>query len=217
MAMGGRRKSRNRNGLTPNVIRPKQLESLTDEDLARRARSGDEVAWEILYLRSYDYLVSFAESLGWYADTAEDLAQETLLRAWRHRSRYNPGYSYRGWLRTILKRLSSTLYRREQAFGQVVSRARSRGIDVDWRANVPEDALEFVERRELGERIARVMASLRQDDREILMAWAGGARGQEIAAQHDVLPSTARGRLMRAKVRFAEAYASLYGAEPSCD
>lgn len=186
------------------------LESLPDEALARRVQNGDDEAWGVLYVRSYDYLVAFAESLGRTRDVAEDLAQETLMRAWQHRNRYNPSYPYRGWLRTILRRLSTTLHRREQAFANAMLLACGQEAELGLHATAPEDAATIVERRELGRRIASALAELCQDDRELLVAWARGIPGREIARKRNIPHSTARGRLMRAKGRLAAAYARTY-------
>ncbi len=45
----------------------------------------------------------FALSLCHSADGAEDLVQETLLKAWSNRARYQPGSNLNAWLFTILR------------------------------------------------------------------------------------------------------------------
>lgn len=46
------------------------------------------------------------------AHDAEDLVQETLLRAYRGFDRYTPGTNIRAWLFTILHRVRADVYRR---------------------------------------------------------------------------------------------------------
>jgi RNA polymerase sigma-70 factor, ECF subfamily len=47
-------------------------------------------------------------------DQAEDLVQETMLRAYRSRDRFEDGTSIRAWLATILRRLFLTMAYRDQ-------------------------------------------------------------------------------------------------------
>ncbi len=48
-------------------------------------------------------LRAFAMSLVGAADKADDLVQETLVRAWDKRSSFTPGTNLKGWLFTILR------------------------------------------------------------------------------------------------------------------
>src|SRR5690606_21799942 len=48
-------------------------------------------------------LRAFAMSLVGASDKADDLVQETLVRAWDKRSSYTPGTNLKGWLFTILR------------------------------------------------------------------------------------------------------------------
>ena len=49
-----------------------------------------------------------------HAQDAEDLVQETLLRAYRGFDRYTPGTNIRAWLHTILQRARTDSFRRRQ-------------------------------------------------------------------------------------------------------
>lgn len=191
------------------------LEELEDRDLAIRAACGNEQAWEVLYARCYTYLHRFARSLGRGEDAADDLVQETLMRAWTERDRYDPEYPYRGWLRTILRRLSTSEYRRDQAFTNAVRKARGKGLDEDWYGDAPRDAFQGIEIVELRERLTPVLEDMRSDDRTLLLAWAAGAGGKDLAAELEIPPATARGRLMRAKKRLAAAYLEAYDVDAS--
>jgi RNA polymerase sigma-70 factor (ECF subfamily) len=57
----------------------------------------DEVVGMIPALRA------FAWSLSHNGSDADDLVQDTLIKAWTHRDRYEPGSNLRAWLFTILR------------------------------------------------------------------------------------------------------------------
>jgi RNA polymerase sigma-70 factor, ECF subfamily len=54
-------------------------------------------------IKSIPRLRAFAISLSGRVDRADDLVQETLTKAWAHRSSFLPGSNFQGWLFTILR------------------------------------------------------------------------------------------------------------------
>jgi RNA polymerase sigma-70 factor (ECF subfamily) len=67
-------------------------------DWARRVRSGDIVAFELLFKHVHPMLTRVAGSI---ADTpleAEDVVQETFVRLWEQRERLDPTQSVRAYL-----------------------------------------------------------------------------------------------------------------------
>jgi RNA polymerase sigma-70 factor (ECF subfamily) len=48
-------------------------------------------------------LRAFAWSLSHNASDADDLVQDTLIKAWSHRDRFEPGTNLRAWMFTILR------------------------------------------------------------------------------------------------------------------
>src|SRR5215472_1323475 len=59
-------------------------------------------------------LRAFAASLSGRADWADDLVQETLVRAWANRSSFKPGSRMQAWLFTILRNEYYSEYRRRR-------------------------------------------------------------------------------------------------------
>jgi RNA polymerase sigma-70 factor (ECF subfamily) len=75
---------------------------MTDAELVARSRAGDPDAFGTLVSRYYDACWRFAyHMLGERAD-AEDVLQETLLRAYLALDRYDERDQFRGWLFRIL-------------------------------------------------------------------------------------------------------------------
>ena len=63
----------------------------------------DPVDWREAMTDFLPSLRAFAFSLSRNAADADDLVQETLTKAWAHRTRFEPGSNLRAWLFTILR------------------------------------------------------------------------------------------------------------------
>lgn len=59
-------------------------------------------------------LIRFGNSLCKDRDRAEDLASETIARAWKHRGRFEPGSNLSAWLTMILRNLFLSEQRRKR-------------------------------------------------------------------------------------------------------
>jgi RNA polymerase sigma-70 factor (ECF subfamily) len=81
--------------------------AISAEELAARARAGCRGSFDELVARYRPRLVAFlARRLG-DADAAEDVAQETLLRAYDHLERYDPSRPFSTWLFAIGKNVAT--------------------------------------------------------------------------------------------------------------
>src|ERR1700745_3682542 len=65
-------------------------------------------------LRAVPSLRAFAISLCGNVDRADDLVQETLLRAWANLNSFEPGTNMSAWLFTILRNLFRSEYRKRR-------------------------------------------------------------------------------------------------------
>jgi RNA polymerase sigma-70 factor (ECF subfamily) len=79
---------------------------LDESTLIRRAANGDAAAWEPLTLAHQQAVFRLAYLLLGDADDAEDIAQETFLRAWNYLKRFDETRSLRPWLLSIAANLS---------------------------------------------------------------------------------------------------------------
>ncbi len=85
----------------------------TDESLAASAASGDVRAFELLMRRHQQRVHRFARRHVYDAHEAEDLVQETFLRAHAALKRYDPARRFTTWLLTIAYRLCVDASRRK--------------------------------------------------------------------------------------------------------
>ena len=83
-----------------------EFKGLTAEQLAIRALRGCRRSFNELVERFHVRLVRFLRTGTAYPQNAEDLAQETFLRAWQNIGRYNPRWRFSTWLYTIGYRLA---------------------------------------------------------------------------------------------------------------
>jgi RNA polymerase sigma-70 factor, ECF subfamily len=82
-------------------------------DLARRARRGDATAFDQLVLRFHRPVLRFCWRLLRSAD-AEDVAQDTFVRAFVHFERFDPERPVLPWLMAIARRLCFDVLRRRK-------------------------------------------------------------------------------------------------------
>ena len=96
---------------------------MDESTLIRRAARGDAAAWEPLVLANQQAVFRFAYLLLGDADDAEDIAQETFLRAWNHLKRFDSTRSLRPWLLSITANLSRNRRRSAGRYLAALTRA----------------------------------------------------------------------------------------------
>lgn len=85
----------------------------TDEALARSAAGGDRAAFDEIMRRYLNPLTRFAASRI-SAEDADDIVQETFLRAYQNMAGFDDRYTLKSWLFTIASRLIISLYRKKR-------------------------------------------------------------------------------------------------------
>lgn len=82
------------------------MDQLSDVELMKLVKAGDYSAFDELYNRYAPGLRRFLFSLTWDQETAEDYLQETFLRLFRSRERYQPT----GKFKTFIFRIAKNYY-----------------------------------------------------------------------------------------------------------
>ncbi|WP_223475930.1 sigma-70 family RNA polymerase sigma factor [Oricola indica] len=140
-------------------------------------------------------LRAFAISLCGTADKADDLVQETLVRAWDKQASFQPGTNLRAWLFTILR---NEFYSQMRKRGREVSDAD--GALTVAMATHPEQAgkLDMQD-------FQAALAELPDDQREaIILIGATGLSYEEAAEICDCAVGTVKSRVSRARKRLSE-------------
>jgi RNA polymerase sigma-70 factor (ECF subfamily) len=137
------------------------------------------------------HLRAFGRSLSGNRDTADDLVQETLMKAWAARLRFQAGTNMRAWTFIILRNLYLSQMRR----------ARFKGEWDDLVADRVLAAPASQDRHvELGD-MQRALLHLPQPQREaLILVGAGGFAYEEAAEICGVAVGTIKSRVARGRV-----------------
>lgn len=140
------------------------------------------------------HLRAFARTLCGNRATADDLAQEALLKAWKARASYKPGTNLKAWSFTILRNLFYSQQRRawrSQPLDQEVAEATLVATDD------PDASLELLALR-------NALLELAPDQREALvLVGAGGVSYDEAAEICGCAVGTIKSRVSRARTALA--------------
>lgn len=164
---------------------------MTDAELIARTRAGDPDAFGTLVARYYDACWRFAyHMLGERAD-AEDVVQETYLRAYLAIGRYDERDQFRGWLFRILtnqcRNALTSRGRRTRRFVQDEAAIDSAAAPASGLALGVEDAA-----------LSRALARLDPHQREaLLLKYAEGLEYTEMSAMTGVGESALKMRVKR--------------------
>ena len=148
-----------------------------------------------LVVKEMPYLRALAIAMTGNRVLAEDLVQETLVKAWSHHNSFEEGTNLRGWLVTILRNTYFTEYRKHQREVQDSEGVFASRIGVDGGQQIK------VEMNQVQAAIGR----LPEDQREVLMMTAVQELTYEEASALLNLPmGTVKSRLNRARARLVE-------------
>lgn len=120
------------------------------EDVVRAALAGDEAAFgELAERHRWELRVHCYRMLGSY-DDAEDIVQETFLKAWRRRETFGGRSTFRAWLYKIATNACLDLIERDRRQARAYQGPPLAGegaapSDVPWLQPVPDRALVPVE------------------------------------------------------------------------
>lgn len=135
-------------------------------------------------------LRSFARSLCRQRDMADDLVQETMVRAWSSRHTFLPGSKFRPWLFTILR-------------NQFYNAIRKHNRLVAWEPEAAERLLVQEPEQEARIHVADIEGALQQlpqGQREMLLLIAGAGLSYEEAAEvADCKLGTVKSRINRGR------------------
>ena len=165
-----------------------------DADIVRLACQGDEIAWEALVRLHQTPLFRFAYLLLGSADLAEDVTQETFIRAYRSLGRFDTSRPLRPWLFKIAANLAHnqrrSMGRYLAALGRLFhAESGSIGVPVEVQGDRHQEA----------EDLWRAVQLLRSADQQIIyLRYFLDLSVEETAEAMGLVQGTVKSRLHRA-------------------
>lgn len=148
----------------------------SDAAVVRRVLGGDVEAFGILVDRYFDHYVRFAVHLVGNREDAEEVVQDTFLRAYRALARYEERERFGAWLLRILVNRARTV--------SAMGRRREKMFPDQVEESLPEASEAHpADRAALREEMARALSQLGSDQREaFLLHYIEGLSYEEMAA-----------------------------------
>ena len=133
------------------------MQELDDIQLIKRYFKGDSQALEILIKRHLDAVYGFALSIVKSQAEAEDVAQETFIKAWKKLKQYDQTKSFRAWLMAITKNTALDQLKKKRAvpFSSFENEAGENVLLETRRSDLPSPQAEMMQAELASELAAR--------------------------------------------------------------
>lgn len=153
-------------------------------------KSLSDADFKALLASVIPHLRAYGRSLSGNPDLADDLTQDTMVKAWASRDRFERGTSIKAWTFVILRNTFLSQMRRNKFHGDYDEVAVERTLSTPASQ---EDAGEMAD-------LQRALMELPQDQREaLILVGAGGLSYEEAAQICDCALGTMKSRVSRAR------------------
>ena len=198
--------------MNPDPRRKEPVEAGDDTALVTAAQAGDEAAFAEIVKRHQRAVYRVAYGLTRNAADADDLAQETFVRAYQALGRFRAGEPLHPWLSRIAVNLCYSLFRRrtrrpETSIEPLVEAGHQ------WSAG--EDPADETAERERAVHLEQAFAGLSQEHQAVLVLRVVQELSyEEIAAALGVPIGTVMSRLSRARAELKSRMKARSGEHP---
>jgi RNA polymerase sigma-70 factor, ECF subfamily len=177
---------------------PLDQDSVAEARLVAAALAGSQAAFERIVVRYQRPVLSLLVRLTGDRALAEELAQDTFVKAFRSLSAFDTSRRLSSWLFRIAHNAGiDALRRASAAHSRPASLAGSEALPSDFAAPAEPDP---VERRALGDAIQQAFARLRPEQRSaVVLRYEEGLPFEEIARILGIAEATARSHVHRAR------------------
>jgi RNA polymerase sigma-70 factor (ECF subfamily) len=182
------------------------LATATDQEVVSEARAGRQAAYRELVRRYERPIFSLIYRMVRDRELAEDLAQETFVKALNAVESYRPEFKFSSWIFKIANNVAIDHLRRRELSTLSLDGSPHAATPEAIQATAlqlgdrQETALEELEARELGGKIEQAIGRLRPEYRAcILMRHVEGRPYEEIATMLDLPLGTVKTYIHRAR------------------
>ena len=169
-----------------------------DAELMRRVQSGDEAAFAALMQRWELPVKAVIARIVLNVSEAEELAQETFVRVWQHRDRFDAGKPVKPWILGIAVNLARNRLRWWKR--RPVVALESWTESTDEQSPTEATGAQGLERAERANAVRDAIAALPTEFREALVLFEYEQMSYaEIAMAVGATPKTAENRVLRAR------------------
>ena len=173
-----------------------------ERELVRKAKQGDRWAFERLVLHYQKPVYHLARRIVINHMDADEVVQETFLKAYQHLDEFSDEYKLFTWLYSITVNESlSLLKRRNKKVSSLDTLSDEDGVQ--FAGN--DDVFQEYRNKELEEIVSKALEGIRPDLRAVftLRVW-GGLSYEEIATTMGISEGTVMSRLNRVRAKLQE-------------
>lgn len=179
---------------------------LSERELITRSQNGDRDAYGQLYLLHQTGVFRYAYRLLEDSDEADDVRQETFIRAFQSLSRFRGDSGFRTYLLAICTNICRDRMRQRHRHN-----TSSYGLEPGWNAFTDqENPQQHLEDHALAELVSKALSRMSADARELLiLRHLEGLEIEEIAMILNCKKINVPVRLFRARQQFKDIYLSI--------
>lgn len=145
------------------------MEISSDNQIIKKILSGDEEAFSEIVKIYLDQIYNFLYRLAGDRDAADDLTQETFVKAWKNLKRFDQKKSFKTWLFTIAKNTAFDWLKKKK---EIPFSTFTDEEGESWLENVADENIlpdEILERSDLAEELDNKLQKLSPHYRAILL------------------------------------------------
>lgn len=167
-------------------------------------RSMKELEFSDYYKKNFPALQSFAQKLTRNKMDADDLVQETAIKAYRNFDRFSKDLSFKNWTFTILKNTFITKYNKKKRKGEFAVEPGKLSYLPIINAAVEDNSKKWDGLKKAKAHIQK----LSQKSKLPLQMYINGYQYNEIAQELDIPIGTVKSRISFARTKLKEAMAA---------
>jgi RNA polymerase sigma factor (sigma-70 family) len=152
-----------------------------------------------LLATNHQYLKGFAYNFTRNPDDADDLLQDTCLKALRYKHLFADGTNFNGWLYTIMRNIFLNSCKKQQLVRNYIASETNKSTD--WRSMSANNVYSQFDQKEIDSAID----SLKEDMRVPFRMMHEGYQYDEVASHLNIPTGTVKSRIFNARNKLAQA------------